>query len=77
MDARIINVDPNIFGGKPVFDGTRVPIQNLFDYIESGHSADLFLEDFKCVSREQVTKVLEISQELNTTSSTTSSTISE
>ncbi len=69
MEGRIINIDPEILGGTPVFFGTRVPIKNLFDYLESGESIDFFLDDFEGVQREQVIKVLEMSQKLIETSS--------
>jgi len=45
MDGKIINLDPEILGGTPVFFGTRVPIKNLFDYLETGDSIETFLED--------------------------------
>ena len=69
MDARIINIDSDILGGTPVFYGTRVPIKNLFDYLEAGESIDFFLDDFDGVQRDQVLKVLEMSQRLIETSS--------
>ena len=69
MEGRIINIDPEILGGTPVFYGTRVPIKNLFDYLETGDSIDIFLEDFEGVSRKQVVKVLEMSKKLIETSS--------
>lgn len=69
METRVINIDPEILGGTPVFFGTRVPIKNLFDCLESGESIDFFLEDFDGVTREQVLKVLEMSQKLIETSS--------
>jgi uncharacterized protein (DUF433 family) len=64
MDGRVINIDPEILGGTPVFFGTRVPIKNLFDYLESGDSIEVFLEDFEGVRKDQVIKVLEMSQRL-------------
>jgi uncharacterized protein (DUF433 family) len=60
MEGGIINTDPEILGGTPVFYGTRVPIKNLFDYLESGETIDYFLDDFEGVQRAQVIKVLEI-----------------
>ena len=69
MEGHIINIDHEILGGTPVFSGTRVPIKNLFDYLESGESIDYFLDDFGSVQREQVIKVLEMSQRLIETSS--------
>ena len=45
--------------GAPCFAGTRVPIQNLIDYLEGGDSIEDFLEGFPSVSREQVIAFLE------------------
>ena len=64
MGGKIINIDPEILGGTPVFFGTRVPIKNLFDYLESGETINSFLEDFDGVQREQVVKILAMSQKL-------------
>ncbi|MBC7383950.1 MAG: DUF433 domain-containing protein [Bacteroidia bacterium] len=69
MIGRIINIDPEIMGGTPVFFGTRVPIKNLFDYLESDVTIDTFLADFEGVSKGQVIKVLAMSQQLIETSS--------
>jgi uncharacterized protein (DUF433 family) len=55
----IIHADPEIMGGTPVFAGTRVPLQNLIDYLEGGESVDDFLEAFPTVKREQVIAVIE------------------
>ena len=68
MDGQIINIDQEILGGTPVFFGTRVPIKNLFDYLETGETIEGFLEDFEGVSRTQVVKLLEMSQKLIETS---------
>jgi uncharacterized protein (DUF433 family) len=46
-------------GGFPVFKGTRVPIQNLFDYIESGETLEVFLAGFPTVTREAALAALE------------------
>jgi uncharacterized protein (DUF433 family) len=48
-----VNIDPEILHGTPVFKGTRVPIDTLFDYLATGESLDEFLEDFPSVKREQ------------------------
>ena len=58
----LIVVDPEILGGKPVFKGTRVPIETLFDYLERGYTLDEFLECFPSVSKDFVVKVLERSE---------------
>ena len=59
----IINSDPDVLGGEPVFQGTRVPIKSLFDHLEAGDSIEDFLEGFPSVQREQVIALLELSQE--------------
>jgi len=51
--------DPEIMSGTPCFRGTRVPLQNLFDYIEGGDSLDEFLEGFPTVSRSLAIQALE------------------
>ena len=68
MKGKIINIDPEILGGTPVFSGTRVPVKNLFDYLETGESIEDFLNDFDGVTKEQVVKILEISERLINTS---------
>lgn len=55
----IIHSDPEIMGGTPVFVGTRVPLQNLIDYLEGGESVEDFLEAFPTVNREQAIAVIE------------------
>jgi uncharacterized protein (DUF433 family) len=55
----MIHSDPEIMGGTPVFIGTRVPFQNLIDYLEGGESVEDFLEAFPTASREQVIAVIE------------------
>lgn len=52
--STVITTNPEILSGAPVFKGTRVPVKNLFDYIEGGHPLDDFLEDFPSVTKSQV-----------------------
>ena len=59
----VITSSRDILGGVPVFAGTRVPVQNLLDCLESGDSIDLFLSDFPTVKREQVVAVLEAAKQ--------------
>jgi uncharacterized protein (DUF433 family) len=56
----IVHSDPEILGGTPVFVGTRVPLRNLIDYLEGGHSLNEFLDDFPSVSRDQAIAALEV-----------------
>jgi uncharacterized protein (DUF433 family) len=59
MTELLVVADPDIQSGAPVFAGTGVPIQNLFDYLEEGDSLDVFLRQFPSVTREQAVAVLE------------------
>jgi uncharacterized protein (DUF433 family) len=55
----VIHSDPEILSGTPVFVGTRVPVQSLFDYLEGGDTLEEFLRQFPSVRREQATAVLD------------------
>jgi uncharacterized protein (DUF433 family) len=59
----VIQSDPAIMGGTPVFVGTRVPLQTLLDYLEGGQPLSEFLEDFPTVTREQAIAALEQAKE--------------
>jgi uncharacterized protein (DUF433 family) len=50
MKVNVIEINPNKVSGTPVFAGTRVPIQNLFDYVEGGETLEDFLEGFPPVT---------------------------
>jgi len=60
---QIVHSDPEIMGGELVFVGTRVPLYNLFDYLEAGDSLDEFLDQFPSVSREQAVAALELAKD--------------
>lgn len=61
--AMVVHSDPEILGGTPVFVGTRVPLRNLIDYLERGHSIDEFLDAFPSVARAQAVAALEAAHE--------------
>lgn len=54
----IVSRDKEVMGGTPVFEGTRVPVQALIDYIKGNHPLDEFLDDFPSVKREQAIELL-------------------
>lgn len=58
----LITIDPEILGGTPVFRGTRVPVQTLFDYLERDYTLAEFLECFPSVSRGMACELLERSE---------------
>ena len=60
----VIVKDPDILGGTPVFRGTRVPLQTLFDYLEGGETLEEFLKGFPTVSREAALAALERAKHL-------------
>lgn len=55
----VVRADPGVMSGTPVFVGTRVPVQSLFDYLEGGDTLDEFLRQFPSVKREQAIAALE------------------
>lgn len=62
----LIAVDLEVLGGQPVFKGTRVPVEALFDHLEAGVSLEEFLEDFPSVTKQQAIATLEIANKLLT-----------
>ena len=59
MKPSVIAIDPEIQSGTPVFAGTRVPVKNLFDYLEAGDSLDRFLDEFPSITRDMAVAALE------------------
>lgn len=63
MDTPLVTRNPEVMSGALCFAGTRVPVKNLFDYLEGSSSLEDFLEDFPSVSRERAVAVLEVARE--------------
>ncbi|MBI2799518.1 MAG: DUF433 domain-containing protein [Gammaproteobacteria bacterium] len=62
MNTTLVTRDPEIMSGALCFTGTRVPVQNLFDYLEGSSSLADFLEDFPSVKRDTAVAVLEVAR---------------
>ena len=62
----VVTVNPKILGGTPVFAGTRVPADSLFDHLKHGYTVDEFLEQFPSVNRQQVESLLDQAKALTT-----------
>lgn len=67
MSDTVVERSPGVLSGIPVFAGTRVPVQTLFDYIEAGDRLDDFLDQFPTVTRAQALALLARMRELATT----------
>ena len=63
MDTFLVSRNPEIMSGALCFTGTRVPVKNLFVYLEGSSSLDDFLEDFPTVPRNKAIAVLEAARE--------------
>ena len=63
MEKQAVHKHPRIQGGVPVFTGTRVPVKNLFDYLEAGEPLEQFLLDFPAVDRAKAVAALETARE--------------
>lgn len=59
INTNFITINAEIMNGRPVFNGTRVPIDGLFEYLEAGLTIDIFVTDFPSVTRELAVNVLE------------------
>ncbi len=67
MKYGAINIDVEIMGGTPVFNGTRVPVQTLFDYLEGRDTLEEFIDDYPSVTKEQAIEVIEMAKKTLTT----------
>jgi uncharacterized protein (DUF433 family) len=63
MDTSLVSRDPDVMSGALCFRGTRVPVKNLFDYLEGSSTLEDFLEDFPSVTRATAISVLETARE--------------
>ena len=63
----LIIIDSEILGGQTVFKGTRVPVETLFDFLETGYSLDEFLEKFPTVSKNQAIGLLDLANKFFST----------
>ena len=59
----VVHSDPEIMGGTPVFVGTRVPVDALFDYFDGGHPLRTFLEDFPTVTRDHAVAAIQLARQ--------------
>ena len=59
----VVHSDPEISGGTPVFRGTRVPVQSLFDYLEGCQTIEQFLDQFPSVSKKQALAALDLARD--------------
>ena len=66
MKQTVITISPEVLGGTPVFKGTRVPVQNLFDFIEGGYTLEQFLKGFPSVTKKQAIEVLRLAENILT-----------
>jgi uncharacterized protein (DUF433 family) len=63
MDEPLIYQSKDVLSGTPVFYGTRVPVHTLVDYLSTGETIEMFLEDFPTVTREQVLRFLRTAEQ--------------
>jgi uncharacterized protein (DUF433 family) len=59
MNSILVSCDPDVMSGALCVAGTRVPVQNIFDYLEGGYSLGDFMDDFPSISREKAVAILE------------------
>ena len=59
MNEELIDRNPDVLGGTPVFSGTRVPVRILMERLEAGDRLDDFLDDYPTVKREQAVALID------------------
>ena len=64
IDTGVFRSREGFVSGTPVFEGTRVPLKNLFDYLAGGQGLDSFLNDFPGLGREQAVKPIDMAREV-------------
>ena len=52
-----MNIDPEILGGEPCFNGTRVPLETVLDNLGAGYSIEEILTDFPSLTEEHIRAV--------------------
>ncbi len=62
--ADVVTIDKDIMGGTPCFAHTRVPVQTLIDFLETGETIDDFLAVYPSIARHQVFLFLEPSRDI-------------
>lgn len=55
----LINRDPEILHGTPVFMGTRVSVKSLLDWLEDGIDLEEYLDNFPSVQPEQAMELFD------------------
>jgi uncharacterized protein (DUF433 family) len=64
LKTKSITSSKEILGGTPVFAGTRVPVQTLFDYLEGAYTIVDFLKSFPTVKKKLVVDLLQKAEQL-------------
>ncbi|MBT1705400.1 DUF433 domain-containing protein [Chryseosolibacter indicus] len=77
MKYGAIEIDKEIMQGKPVFQGSGIPVQTLFEYLEDGKTITKFLDDFPAVNQKDVIEVLQMAKLIITTEKTLKENFSE
>ena len=59
----IVSVNPLVMSGSPVFRGTRIPLEALYENLAAGMTVEEILEDFPTLDRANVIALLEMTPE--------------
>ena len=50
--TEVIETNPDILNGKPIFKGTRIPVGLVYELISLNYSVDKILEEYPSLSKE-------------------------
>jgi len=55
---------PEVLGGKPRIDGTRIPVALILGYLAAGKTYDEVISEFPDLTREDIAACLEYARDL-------------
>jgi uncharacterized protein (DUF433 family) len=59
-----ITSNPEIFGGKPIIRGMRIPVEMILDLLSQGASEDEILEDYPMLERDDIRACLAYAKDI-------------
>ena len=62
--AGVVTIDNEVMHGTPCFVHTRLPVQTLIDFLETGETIDDFLAVYPTILRQHVFSFLELSRDI-------------
>jgi uncharacterized protein (DUF433 family) len=49
-----ITVNPQILSGKPIFEGTRIPVDLILEFLSQGYNIEEVLKEYPSLTKEDI-----------------------